>query len=103
MLEKRTFGMSLKRWAEFLTDKVKPLDVVQIRGDDASGGVAVGRLQAHHQMFGGQGSSWQIVKCISVGSGVAHSKHLSKLLSTLAKEDAFGKGCRDALTGRETR
>lgn len=32
MLEKRTFGMSLKRWAEFLTDKVKPLDVVQIRG-----------------------------------------------------------------------
>lgn len=42
MLEKRTFGMSLRGWAEFLTDKVKLLNGVQIRGEDASSGVAVG-------------------------------------------------------------
>ena len=96
MLEKRTFGMRLKGWPEFLTDKVKLLDGVQIKGEDASSGVAAGRLQAHCQMFDGQEPTWQTVRASQWAVG------LSKLLSTLAKEDAFGKGCRGVPKGRES-
>lgn len=86
-----------------MTDKVKLFDGVQIRGDDASSGVAAGRLQAHCQMFDGQEPTGQIVGSLSVGCGAAHRRHPSKLLNTLAKEDAFGTGCRDVLKERETR
>lgn len=48
--------------------------------DGASSGVAGGRLQAPCQMFDGQG----IVRSISVGRG-RHSRHPSKLLSTLVR------------------